>query len=239
MDNQTNNQEPTTQLPLDQEPVNQEPINQEPVKQETPVAEQPQLEPQPEAEPSEPEIPETQPEATVPSNEYQQVLDQYAATREPPVMEETPPQPQAPPQDPNIYDIPVTPKTGPFKILFNIALVIFILVLAGLGFVYFKSQKNSSTINDHPSTIKTTPTLASGTCFLNDKTFSVGESFVAADNCNTCSCTPELTIVCTEKACTPTPIVTKSATPSATIIPTKVITPTKTTTPTATPSVTK
>ena len=38
-------------------------------------------------------------------------------------------------------------------------------------------------------------------CELNDKKYKIGESFAAADGCNTCSCEPDLTIACTEKDC--------------------------------------
>ncbi len=220
MDNQINNQEPVSQEPINQEPI----INQEP-----PILEQPPEPPQPEpetpteSEPPAPEIPEPETETSVPSNEYQPVLDQYAANTESvnteltetPVVESSPRSTEDQLQDLGISPPPKT--NGLFKVLFIIALVIFILVLASLAFTYFKSQKNSSTINDLSSTISPTPTISSGTCLLNEKTYQIGESFTATDGCNTCTCESQNVISCTDKTCT--------ATKSATTVPTKTITP--------------
>ena len=55
-------------------------------------------------------------------------------------------------------------------------------------------------------------------CFLNDKKYTVGESFEAADGCNVCSCNSDATIICTEKICD---VEEKTSTTSSTIVPTK------------------
>lgn len=208
----------------------QEPVNQEPVTpQESPILEEPlqtEVPPQiPEPEPTpqpetpvieqtpEPEIPEVQPqpETSVPSNEYQQILNQYAVSQEQPVVE-APPEASVP-EAPISYNIPTASKTNVFKIIFTIALIIFILVLAALAFTYFKNQPNSSNSSNF-DTVKTSPTpISTATCLLNDKTYTVGESFPSVDGCNTCSCLESTEIICTEKACAPTP--TKVATSSA------------------------
>jgi len=226
MDNQINNQEPVSQEPINQEPI----INQEP-----PILEQaPEPETPTEPESSAPEIPESEPETSLPSNEYQPVLDQYAANTESvntepaetPVVESSPRSTEDQLQDLGISSPPKT-SNSLFKVLFIIALVIYILVLASLAFTYFKSQKNSSTINDLSSKTSPTPTISSGTCLLNEKTYQIRESFTAADGCNTCTCESQNVISCTDKTCTvtPTPTVTKTATKSATTVPTKTITP--------------
>lgn len=197
MDDQIKQPEPTLQEPI----ISQEPPISEPeIKLETPVLE-PQPEPQPEPEPSQP---------TTQSKEYQQILDQYAASQpQPPVAEA---QIEPPRQDTPEYNIPTAPQTNIFKIIFIITLLFFILVFAALGYTYFKS-KNSSTI-DNLSSKNSSPTpVSSATCSLNDKIYTVGQSFPSADGCNTCSCTESKQIVCTEKACAPTP--TKIATSSS------------------------
>jgi hypothetical protein len=234
MDNQTTNQEPVNQT-LPKEEI----IPQEPIPQETPILEtqapEPQLLPQPEIKP-EPEILSNEP--TVPSGEYQKILDDYATTVKPqpePELETPPKSPQEQLQDLGITAPPSTNNI--FKIIFTIALVIFILVIIALGFTYFKSQKNSDSLNNN--VVETTPTqapISTEVCSLNDKTYQIGESFPSADGCNTCSCSSDLNIVCTEKACTPTPtsIATKSATKTATKSAIKLtITPTKTATSTS------
>jgi hypothetical protein len=125
---------------------------------------------------------------------------------------------------------PVKPKTNIFQIIFILSLVIFLIVVSVVTFTYFKSQKNSSTIDDQSSTISNTPTLvSSATCTLNDKTYKVGEGFPSADGCNTCSCAENGSVACTEMACestkSATPTVTKSATTSSKIKVTPTPTP--------------
>lgn len=142
--------------------------------------------------------------------------------------------------------VPSTSGGGFLKVLFTFSLIIFIMVISALAFVYFKSKDSSN--EDQSSKISPEPTNSAlqntETCLLNDKTYQIGESFLSADGCNTCSCQSAEVIVCTEKACavTPTAIPTKSATKSATkltVTPTKVATSSvKKTTPTATPSAT-
>lgn len=111
---------------------------------------------------------------------------------------------------------PSTSKINLFQILFVVSLVIFLIVVSAVVFTYFKSQKTPSEIRDLTSDISITPTPSSSiTCFLNDKTYKIGESFLSADGCNTCSCSENGSIACTEKACANTPTITKSATTSA------------------------
>jgi len=216
MDDQIKQPEPTLQEPIiPQQPVNTEPVEVPPILEQPPQSE-PIISPRPEMEIT------PEPEPAVPSNEYQPILDQYAANTNPepvegvevPVVEETPRSSEEQLQDLGITNPPTTNNI--FKIIFTIALIIFILVIIALGFTYFKSQKNSSTTDDQTSTTEITQTPASSTCFLNDINYKTGESFIAADGCNTCTCQAKGTIYCTDQACAPTIIPTKTITPTAT-----------------------
>lgn len=204
MDNETNQTETTPIIPT-----------------ETPILEEVVSQPEPNIE--------TQPVAE--SNEYQQILNQYAASQDKNPITEAPPEP--PRQNTPNYDIPIVPKQNSFfKILFIISLSIFVLVVVALAFVYFKSQKKSPAIDDQPSITETTPTpVSTVTCSLNDKTYSLNESFPSTDGCNTCNCVESGDIVCTEKACAPTPttVATKSATKTTSTFVAPKITPDKVT----------
>lgn len=206
MDNQLNVQEPVNQTLANPEPVVPKiptaPVTEipSPIIPETPISkpELPPLQPQPEID----EVP--------PSNEYQEVLDQYAATQTKAPIPENEPQPN----EPTLSDFGITdkpPQNNIFKILFIFALIIFVLVGTALAFVYFKSQNNSTSSNSNIN--KSTPTpISTGSCSLNDRTYSVGESFAAADGCNTCTCESQNTVTCTDKKCLTTPTATTSAT---------------------------
>jgi hypothetical protein len=142
----------------------------------------------------------------------QEPVNQEPVNQEP--IAETPVVPAPPAPEPTLRDFGITPKppqNNIFKIIFIFSLIIFILTASAFAFVYYKSQKKSSPTDNSPSTISSTPT-PSGTCFLNDKTYQVGESFASADGCNTCSCQSQDMIACTEKACLSTDSATSSST---------------------------
>lgn len=110
------------------------------------------------------------------------------------------------------------------KVFFIFALILFLIIAAGLAYFLFLVPSNTTKNKTDNSTPSVTPTLSetndnssneSGICELNNKTYQVGESFTSADGCNTCSCSSAGVITCTEKACTGTPTVT-TATKSAT-----------------------
>jgi len=109
---------------------------------------------------------------------------------------------------------PVPPvKSGPnfFKIFFVFSLLAF-LAIGGILIYSLFFTPNSQTASNK-STVNPTPTVSNGVfCDLNNKRYSQGESFPSADGCNTCSCESQDVITCTEKACAPTPVSTKSAT---------------------------
>lgn len=110
-------------------------------------------------------------------------------------------------------------KSSIGKVFFIFALVLFLVVAAGLAYFLFLVPSNTAKNKTDDSNSSVTPTLSetneSGTCELNNKTYQIGESFQSADGCNTCSCSSAGVIACTEMACAGTPTVT-SATPSAT-----------------------
>jgi len=233
MDNQNNDQKSikqtststTTESPIT--PILETPNNS--VSETTiPVVPEPPI---PETPVPETELPPLQPqteiEETVPSNEYkneyQDILNQYAANKEttaPTLENETPP---SPPPTPTITDsdiFPKPPQNNIFKIIFIFSLIVFISTATILAFVYFKNQNNQE--SSTTKTIETIPTqTVTDTCFLNDKTYQAGETFTATDGCNTCTCVSQNNISCTDKEC----LSSKSATESATTI-----TPTKTST---------
>lgn len=79
-----------------------------------------------------------------------------------------------------------------FKYLFYFSLLLFIAVASAV--VY--------------TAIPTPTKIISQFCELGDKKYAIDESFLSSDGCNTCSCTSNLTIACTQKAClSPTPTV--------------------------------
>ncbi|MDD4383064.1 MAG: hypothetical protein PHD49_02925 [Candidatus Shapirobacteria bacterium] len=228
MDNPTNDQKFLKQTSTIPNPIIPEtstatiPDPQIPVTAENPVStmtevpvvetELPPIQPQ-----SEPEIEKTESTGEY-QNEYQDILNQYAANQEitPPLAPVQ--KNENPPPTPTITDsdiFPIPPQNNLFKIIFIISLIIFVLTSTVLAFVYFKNQKSSPTINNQPSTIDNlTPTAPSGTCFLNDKTYQTGETFTATDGCNTCTCVSQNNISCTDKECPSLKSATESATNS-------------------------
>ncbi len=111
---------------------------------------------------------------------------------EPPIVSGPIPQP--------IY-FPPKPESnrggGFFKFLFYISLLIFIGVASAI--IYNIFNKPVTPVNLKTAGPTTAPT--SQFCELNDKKYAIDESFPSADLCNTCTCTSNLTIVCTQKAC--------------------------------------
>jgi len=212
MDNQLNTQEPVSK---------QTPVIPDPIVPKAPI--------QPVAEETEEVLtPPVAPENTVPS-EYEEILNQYAASQQPqaPILETPVPENTTIPTEPiitepTLTDFGITPKppqNNIFKIFFIVALIIFVLVVTAFAFVYFKSQQTAKSATTTKTAVTSVP---SGTCSLNDKTYNVGESFAAADGCNTCTCGAQNIINCTENKClasqpatgsavTATPVSTASA----------------------------
>jgi len=165
--------------------------------------------------------------------QYQDLLNQYASALDqnplppppptplapeptpPPLAPELPPQPVSEPIIPPPEIIPPSVSTPPsplfFKILFYFSLLTFLAVVAAIIYSFSKSQPTTATPT--PTPIPTETQLAS-VCELNEKTYQIGESFPAADGCNTCVCQPDQLIICTETACEATP----SAIPTTTLV---------------------
>ncbi|KKR67568.1 MAG: Kielin/chordin-like protein [Microgenomates group bacterium GW2011_GWA2_40_6] len=156
--------------------------------------------------------------------QYQALLDQYAQAlnQSPPI---SPPPPSTLPAfeptilPPEIVPPPVSTPSSPlfFKILFYFSLLTFLAVAVAIVYSFSKSQP--STAIPSPTPVPT-ETQSVTVCELNEKTYQVGESFPAADGCNTCVCQPDQLIICTEIAC--------EATPSTKLTPTKTISPVST-----------
>lgn len=109
-----------------------------------------------------------------------------------------------PPEPPPVV---ATSSNNFFKYLFFISLIIFLGVFGAVVYTLIKGIGNPSSISVPSITSSLSPTPAatnnnsSSICSLNDRQYQVGESFAAADGCNTCSCGADLTITCTQKAC--------------------------------------
>ena len=217
MDNQPNDQKLTKEnltpvIPEPEIPATAE--NPVSIMTEIPTSET-ELPPSPPENPPQPE-PEIE-ETALPSdyqNEYQDVLNQYAANQEttaPPASDnETLPPPPPTITESDIFQKP--PQNNLFKIIFIVALIIFVSTATILAFVYFKNQKSSPTVNNQSSTTNNlTPTISPDTCFLNDKTYQAGETFTATDGCNTCTCVSQNNISCTDKECPSSKSATESA----------------------------
>lgn len=107
-----------------------------------------------------------------------------------------------------------------FKFLFIVSLITFFGVLAAIVYtIFFQSNNSASLISNNPTPttkVSVSPTLVTEkSCVVNSKQYKVGETFMSADGCNSCACTEDLTISCTNKAC--------EATPSVKLVPTDVL----------------
>lgn len=96
-------------------------------------------------------------------------------------------------------DLNITPpknsKNNLLKIIFIFLLTVFILVAT--AFAYFTIQNNQK-----KSAAKKTTSINS--CFYNNTTYQIGDSFTATDGCNTCTCESKSNINCTNNSCVKT-----------------------------------
>jgi hypothetical protein len=178
------------------------------------------------------------PETTIPEPEIPSAIPITEVPLPPPpvtspVQHLTPPSPSAasPITAPTSQPLVSKPKGNNFfKFLFFISLLIFLGVCGAILFTFISTKQNGVNIpTPTPVSQVPTPTISTEVCRLNDLTYQVGQSFWAADGCNTCTCTADLTITCTQKAC--------SATPSGSLTPTKTATPSAKLTPTLKPTI--
>lgn len=122
-------------------------------------------------------------------------------------------------EEPTLADFGIiakAPQNNIFKIIFIFTFIIFITVSIIFAIVFIKNQK--VTKSDSTSDISPTTTPSSEICLLNDKKYFIGETFAAADGCNTCTCREGDNITCTNNKCLSTTPATKSAT---TVTPTQ------------------
>lgn len=119
----------------------------------------------------------------------------------------------------NNSDLPLSEPPAPnniFKYIFFISLILFLGVFGLLAYTMYANGQLSQFGQEAPildNQVEPTPTLITSVCSVNDKTYPKGETFSAADGCNTCTCGDDLTISCTNLTCT--------ATKSSSLTPTK------------------
>jgi hypothetical protein len=93
-----------------------------------------------------------------------------------------------------------------FKILFFVALFIFLSVSVAVAYTVIKDNKDKAVdknINTVVDNQDNTSELV--TCIgLDNKNYKQGDSFPAADECNTCVCNPDGNITCSNQTCTAT-----------------------------------
>lgn len=168
----------------------------------------------------EPEIPSSIPITEVPLPPPPIVPEPTPLVSPPPVLKSTPPPVSTP--------VVSHPKQSNFfKILFFISLLIFLGVFGAIIYTIYSANQNGVKPTPTPVFQAPTPTISTNVCQLNERSFQVGQSFWAADGCNTCTCNADLTIACTQKTC--------AATPSGSLTPTKTASPSAKLTPTITP----
>jgi len=103
-----------------------------------------------------------------------------------------------------------------FKYLFFFSLFVFIIISISVVISIINSQKNIPSTIYQPNISPSPANTVTSFCELNNQKYSVGESFAAADACNTCTCDEDLTISCTQETCD----ATDSATPAPDSTPT-------------------
>lgn len=125
------------------------------------------------------------------------------------------PSPVTPPQDVDaklseiLDDKPEKPPSSSkfAKTFFFLSLIIFLAVVGAIAYNLIKDQSASSFPSDADKIVvdEDINEPSASACVINDQTYSINQSFTAADGCNTCTCQPDGTIACTELACELTP----------------------------------
>jgi len=218
--------------PIPEAPLTQDNNSVQPeVSPQLPTIEEPQLAAQPEPSLVEPQTtPEftpppivTPPSSPLETNNLEQILKNGHPTVA--VADEN--------SAPVVSSDEMKPKHSIFRVIFLVTLLIFLGVSAAVAVYLVKSnivslpKEITDIVNKEGKNTddSSTNTPASSLeCSLNDVVYKVGQSFPAADNCNTCTCNATGEISCTEKACiTPTPAsssaLPSTSTPSSSITP--------------------
>jgi hypothetical protein len=172
-----------------------EPTPQPVIQEQVPVEPEPTVEPTPvESEPT-PVEPEPAP-APTPEPVVMQEETKHSPFVNPPPVSPTP-----------IFEAVETPppQNNFFKYLFFLSLLIFISVVGVIIYITFINPPKPPVPGGSTPDINVVPTVSEKVCDANDKKFKQGETFPAADGCNTCTCTSYLTITCTTKSCEPAP----------------------------------
>ena len=178
-------------------PPLQKPINTVPSKppsepekitplQQTPPLEQPKTTPSPLNIKPPPPLSTSVPPVSKPLSSPPPPPLQKPTIAPPPDLEETT-------SSPNKPDI--------FKYIFLLSLLIFLSVAGYIIFTIISGQQTATPSLKSTPTPTTLPAPSNQVCRLNDQEYQIGQSFPAADDCNTCTCQPDLIISCTDKNC--------------------------------------
>lgn len=132
----------------------------------------------------------------------------------PPDNNTPPPVSNVPPLSPPPNDNNKPPSGGGFfKALFFLSLFVFLSVAAAniyslatnqaipIPFLNFLGQEKQEEVIEVPIPTDTPLLEQNKSCLLNGTEYTIGQSFIAADGCNTCTCDESSEIVCTEMAC--------------------------------------
>ncbi len=163
--------------------------------------------------PSLPELPPLPPvETSTPTPELPPVdtLPSMPAVAPAPIRVETPMPPEPDTSTPDLPNFEPTPPSNNdtghasalSKYFFIVSLLIFLATAAGVFYTYQQSQNLKKSLEVNPPGGQTPTSAVEATCVLtDDQKYATGESFDAADGCNTCTCLENGTISCTEMAC--------------------------------------
>ena len=136
-------------------------------------------------------------------------VDSLSLSSPPPSASPSSPDPgsQLPPTPPSVPpSVAVAASAAPrrssgfFKVLFLLFFVVFLLVYGAIAYNFFFKKAPLPTPSVNPTQVPTDNLPVDG-CLLNGQVYAVNQTFPAADGCNTCTCTADLAIECTEIAC--------------------------------------
>lgn len=143
-------------------------------------------------------------------SEYQTIINKYKQSLDLSLPAKIQPVPQISVQ-PNVTILPDTPHpvlvhaANFFKLTTIASFLLFCLVFVKIFYNLYRYQNVKIPLNGIRPTstisVPVTTVTPSPICTLNDQSYQLGQSFLAADGCNTCSCQSDGSIVCTQMSC--------------------------------------